>query len=65
MVLTQITMVAIMTMTPVHMLAHGHGLEVIGLVIGIHVGAMYLPVAGDRRARRPARPRAHGGGGGL
>jgi MFS family permease len=43
MVLTQVTMVAIMTMTPVHMLLHGHGLEVIGLVIGIHVAAMYLP----------------------
>jgi MFS family permease len=23
--------------------AHGHGLGVIGLVIGIHIGAMYLP----------------------
>lgn len=43
MVLTQVTMVAIMTMTPVHMLAHGHGLELIGLVISIHIAAMYLP----------------------
>lgn len=43
MVLTQISMVAIMTMTPVHMRAHQHGLGEIGLVIGIHVGAMYLP----------------------
>jgi MFS family permease len=43
MVLTQIAMIAIMTMTPVHMRAHGHGLGEIGLVIGIHVGAMYLP----------------------
>ncbi|MFF1946047.1 MFS transporter [Rhodococcus qingshengii] len=43
MVLTQITMIAIMTMTPVHMRAHGHGLGEVGLVIGIHVGAMYLP----------------------
>jgi len=43
MVLTQIAMVAIMTMTPVHMRAHGHGLGQVGLVIGIHVGAMYLP----------------------
>ena len=43
MVLTQIAMVAIMTMTPVHMRAHGHGLGEIGLVIGVHVGAMYLP----------------------
>jgi MFS family permease len=46
MVLTQVTMIAIMTMTPVHMLMHGHGLELIGLVIGVHVGAMYLPSLG-------------------
>ncbi len=43
MVLTQIVMVAIMTMTPVHMKHHGHGLSEVGLVIGIHIGAMYLP----------------------
>lgn len=43
MVLTQIVMVAIMTMTPVHMTHHGHGLGEIGLVIGFHIGAMYLP----------------------
>jgi MFS family permease len=36
-------MVAIMTMTPVHMQDHGHGLAASGLVIGVHVGAMYLP----------------------
>ncbi|EZH65826.1 MFS transporter [Bacillaceae bacterium JMAK1] len=43
MILTQIIMVAIMTMTPVHMEHHGHSLREIGLVISIHVGAMYLP----------------------
>ncbi|MGE7184491.1 MFS transporter [Peribacillus sp. NPDC006672] len=43
MVLTQIVMVAIMTMTPVHMRHHGHNLGEIGLVIGFHIGAMYLP----------------------
>lgn len=43
MVLTQIVMVAIMTMTPVHMMHHGHGLGAVGLVIGFHIGAMYLP----------------------
>ena len=43
MVLTQIVMVAIMTMTPVHMIHHGHGLGAVGLVIGFHIGAMYLP----------------------
>lgn len=58
MVLSQVAMVAIMTMTPVHMRAHGHGLGAIGVVIGIHVGAMYLPslVTGalvDRLGRVP------------
>ncbi|MEJ8305140.1 MFS transporter [Saccharibacillus sacchari] len=43
MVLTQIVMIAIMTMTPVHMKHHGHGLGAVGMVIGIHVAAMYLP----------------------
>lgn len=43
MLLTQIVMVAIMTMTPVHMREHGHDLGEIGLVIGFHVGSMYLP----------------------
>ncbi|WP_375140515.1 MFS transporter [Cohnella herbarum] len=43
MVLTQIVMVAIMTMTPIHMKNHGHGLGDVGLVIGIHIAAMFLP----------------------
>jgi len=43
MVLTQIVMIAIMTMTPVHMRHHGHNLKAVGIVIGFHVGAMYLP----------------------
>ncbi|NNH71976.1 MFS transporter [Nocardia uniformis] len=43
MALTQLVMVAIMTMTPVHMHNHGHGTAATGLVIAIHVGAMYLP----------------------
>ncbi|MFI2431314.1 MFS transporter [Streptomyces sp. NPDC018693] len=43
MILTQLVMVAIMTMTPVHMHDHGHGTTAAGLVIAIHVGAMYLP----------------------
>ncbi|WP_395948256.1 MFS transporter [Bacillus swezeyi] len=43
MVLTQIVMVAIMTMTPVHMQHHGHSLGEVGIVIGFHIGAMYLP----------------------
>lgn len=43
MVLTQIAMVAIMTMTPVHMRAHHHGLGAVGFVISLHVAAMFLP----------------------
>lgn len=43
MVLTQLVMVAVMTMTPVHMGGHGHDLSKVGLIIGIHIGAMYLP----------------------
>ena len=42
-ILTHIVMVAIMTMTPVHMQSHGSGLGLIGMVIGFHVAAMYLP----------------------
>ena len=58
MVLTQIVMVAIMTMTPVHMRAHGHEIGAVGLVIGLHVAGMYLPslVTGwlvDRMGRTP------------
>ncbi|MBJ6641731.1 MFS transporter [Streptomyces sp. DHE7-1] len=43
MILTQLVMVAIMTMTPVHMHDHGHGTAASGLVIAVHIGAMYLP----------------------
>jgi len=43
MVLTQVSMVAIMTMTPVHMRHHDHSLGDVGFVIGMHVGAMFLP----------------------
>lgn len=43
MILTQIVMVAIMTMTPIHMMHHGHSMADVGLVISFHIGAMYLP----------------------
>lgn len=43
MVITQMVMVAIMTMTPVHLGNHGHDLSAVGLVISIHITAMYLP----------------------
>lgn len=58
MALTQIAMVAIMTMTPVHMLHHHHSLGEVGFVISMHIGAMFLPslVTGrlvDRLGRLP------------
>ena len=58
MVLTQVAMVAIMTMTPVQMRHHHHSLGEVGFVIGMHIGAMYLPslVTGrlvDRVGRLP------------
>jgi MFS family permease len=43
MVLTQVAMVAIMTMTPVQMRHHHHGMSEVGLVIALHIAAMYLP----------------------
>ncbi|MFB9469272.1 MFS transporter [Nonomuraea salmonea] len=43
MAFTQLVMVAIMTMTPVHMRDLGHGTAAAGLVIAVHIGAMYLP----------------------
>jgi MFS family permease len=59
MVVTQIVMVAVMTMTPLHMQAHGHDLHATGLVIAVHIGAMYLPspltgLLVDRYGRVPA-----------
>jgi MFS family permease len=58
MVLTQVSMVAIMTMTPVHMRHHHHGLADVGLVISLHIAAMYLPspltgLLVDRLGRTP------------
>ncbi|MBD8033208.1 MFS transporter [Solibacillus merdavium] len=42
-VMSHVVMVAIMTMTPIHMEHAGSGLSLIGLVISMHVAAMYLP----------------------
>ncbi|MFF1692180.1 MFS transporter [Streptomyces sp. NPDC058257] len=39
----QLVMIAIMTMTPVHLTHHGHSTQLAGVVIGLHVGAMFLP----------------------
>jgi MFS family permease len=43
MILTQLIMVAIMTITPIHIEHHGHGVTVTGIVIGAHVAGMFLP----------------------
>lgn len=43
MVITQIVMVAIMTMTPIHMKHHGHSVGATGVVIAAHIAGMYLP----------------------
>ncbi|MEU0231259.1 MULTISPECIES: MFS transporter [unclassified Streptomyces] len=43
MITAQLVMIAVMTMTPVHMADHGHTTRAVGLVIALHVGAMFLP----------------------
>lgn len=43
MIITQLIMVAIMTITPIHIEHHGHGVSVTGIVIGAHVAGMFLP----------------------
>ena len=57
MVAAQLVMVAVMTMTPVHMKHHGHGLGASGAVIAAHVAGMYLlsPVTGRLVDRFGAR----------
>ena len=53
-----VAMVAVMTMTPIHMEDAGESLSAVGLVISLHVAGMYLPspVSGwlaDRYGRLP------------
>ena len=64
MIVTQIVMVAIMTMTPVHMRDHGHGLGATGLVIAVHIAGMYLPspITGRLADRYGSRPVIAAGG---
>ncbi len=42
-VLSHGVMIAIMTMTPIHMQQHGAEISGIGIVIGLHIAGMYLP----------------------
>ena len=57
MVVAQLVMLAVMTMTPVHMRDHGHSLGAAGFVISLHIAAMFLPspltgILVDRLGRR-------------
>ena len=54
----QVVMVLIMTMTPLHMTHHGHGLEAVGIVISAHVFGMYAlsPVSGRLTDRFGSQP---------
>jgi len=57
MVVSQVTMVAVMTMTPVHLKAHGHE-SISSYVISLHIAGMYAfsPLVGrfsDSRGRLP------------
>lgn len=38
-----LVMVAVMAIAPVHLVAHGHGLGVVGIVVGAHVAGMFAP----------------------
>jgi MFS family permease len=40
---TNMVMVAVMAIVPVHLVAHGHGLGLVGIVVGIHVAGMFVP----------------------
>ena len=44
----QVVMVLIMTMTPIHLMDHGHGLSTVGLVLSAHTFGMYAlsPISG-------------------
>ena len=64
MVATQLAMVAVMTGTPIHMRDHGHGLGATGMVIGLHIAAMFLPspLTGRLADRWGSRPIITAGG---
>jgi MFS family permease len=53
-------MVAVMTMTPLHLRDHGGSLELVGLVMSVHVAGMFAfaPLVGSMADRRGALPTA-------
>ena len=52
-VIGQVVMVLVMTMTPLHMADHGHGLDAVGLVISGHTFGMFAlsPLSGRLASR--------------
>ncbi|MEJ7816677.1 MAG: MFS transporter, partial [Rubrobacter sp.] len=40
---TNLVMVAVMAIAPVHLVAHGHDLGLVGIVVGVHVAGMFVP----------------------
>ena len=63
MVTATCVMVAVMTMTPLHLRDHGGSLEMVGLVMSLHVAGMFAfaPIVGSMADRRGALPTAHAG----
>ena len=59
----QVVMVLIMTMTPIHLVDHGHGLGTVGLVLSAHLFGMFAlsPISG-RLTDRFGSPRIIGAG---
>ena len=63
MVTATCVMVAVMTMTPLHLRDHGGSLEMVGLVMSLHVAGMFAfaPLVGSLADRRGSLPTAHVG----
>lgn len=66
MVVSQVVMVAVMTMTPLHMKDHDHSVQLVGFVLAVHIAGMYAlaPVIGRVNDRFGGR-RTIGMGGGI
>jgi len=60
---TNLVMVAVMAIAPVHLVAHGHGLGPVGIVVGVHVAGMFAPSPISGWAADRAGPATVAGGG--
>nr|WP_281352359.1 MFS transporter [Phytoactinopolyspora alkaliphila] len=47
--ITNLVMVAVMAIAPVHMTGHGHGLDLVGVIVSIHVLCMFAPAPATGR----------------